>query len=128
MRTSLKFDNYVSEWFLLHEYVLVDSLDDVKVLFQSGVFEYVLFYGGVSHFTRGVVLGDLLHISAKRICVRPHFFFGGLRTKVRGTFGNFNVPPCGFCQVWLNAYLSLKINTQQPTLTTMGGSGIIMHI
>ena len=33
----------MSGWLLLHVYVLVDFLDFVIVLFQSVVFEYVLF-------------------------------------------------------------------------------------
>ena len=37
---------FVSGWYLLHVHVLVDFLDFVIVLFQSGVFEHVLFYGG----------------------------------------------------------------------------------
>ena len=32
---------FVSAWFLLHVYVLVDVLDFVVVLYQSGVFEYI---------------------------------------------------------------------------------------
>ena len=32
--------------FYIYVYVLVGFLDFVIVLFQSGVFEYVLFYGG----------------------------------------------------------------------------------
>ena len=75
---------------LLDVYILVDGLDFVLVLLQSGVFEYILVYSG---------WGELLCISAKRICVRRENCFGGLRTKLRGAFGNFNVPPRGFCQV-----------------------------
>ena len=33
----------MSAWLLLHAYVLVDVLDFVIVLFQSGVVEYILF-------------------------------------------------------------------------------------
>ena len=33
----------MSPWLLLHVYVLVDVLDFVIVLFQSGAFEYILF-------------------------------------------------------------------------------------
>ena len=45
----------MSEWLLLHVYALVDFLDFVAVLFQSGVFEYILFYGGLSPLgARGV--------------------------------------------------------------------------
>ena len=33
----------MSAWLLLHVYVLVDVLDFVIVLFQRGVFEYILF-------------------------------------------------------------------------------------
>ena len=33
----------VSAWLLLHVYVLADVLDVVIVLFQSGVFDYILF-------------------------------------------------------------------------------------
>ena len=72
--------------------------------------------------------GGLLCIFAKRINVRRENCFGGIKTKLRGSFGNFNVPPRGFCQVLLNAYLSLEIDMQQPTLTTMGCSGIIIHL
>ena len=36
----------VSGWLLLHLYVLVNFLDFVGVLFQSGVFEYVLSHSG----------------------------------------------------------------------------------
>ena len=34
---------FVHAWLLLHVYVLVDILDFVIVLFQSGVLEYILF-------------------------------------------------------------------------------------
>ena len=34
---------FVSAWLLLHVYVSVDVLDFVIVMFQSGVFEYLLF-------------------------------------------------------------------------------------
>ena len=44
----------MSAWLLLHVYVLVDVLHFVIVLFQSGVFEYVLFC------VRVVVLVDVL--------------------------------------------------------------------
>ena len=44
MRTSLTFDNFVSAWLLLPVYLLVDVLYFVIVLFQSGVFEYILVY------------------------------------------------------------------------------------
>ena len=37
---------FVSAWLLLQVYVLVDVLDFVVVLFQSGVFEYLLVYSG----------------------------------------------------------------------------------
>ena len=40
------YDNFVTGWLLIHVYALVDFLDFVIVLFQCGVFEYVLFYGG----------------------------------------------------------------------------------
>ena len=92
-----------SSWSLLHVYVLVHVLDIVIVLFQSGVFKYILVCSGW-----GGAAG-LLCISAKRIYVvyvRRGNCFGGIKTKVRGTVGNFNVPPRGFCQVWLNAHLS----------------------
>ena len=36
----------MSGWLLLHVYVLADFLDFVDLLFESDVFEYVLFYGG----------------------------------------------------------------------------------
>ena len=80
----------MSGWLLLHVYVLVDFLNFFDVLFQSGVFRMriVLWW-----------LGGLLRTSANRIYVRRKNCFGGLRTKVRGYFGNFNVPPRGFCQV-----------------------------
>ena len=44
VRASLRFENFVSAWLLLHVYVLVYVLDFVIVLFQSGVFEYILVY------------------------------------------------------------------------------------
>ena len=40
-----RFENFVSGWLLLHVHVLIDFLDFVDMLFQSGVFEYVLSYG-----------------------------------------------------------------------------------
>ena len=46
VRTSSRVDNFVSAWLLLHVYVLVDVLDFVIVLFQSGVFEYILVCSG----------------------------------------------------------------------------------
>ena len=110
---------FVFAWWLLYVYVLGDVLDFVIVLFQSGVFKYILVCSGWG--------GGLLSISAKRIDIRRENCFGGLK-KLRGTFGNFNVPPRGFCQVWLYAYLSLEINMQQPTLTIMGCSGIMLHL
>ena len=52
-------------------HVLVDFLDFVDVLFQSGIFEYVLFYGGLSSFyVGGKFYGGLLRMSVERICVR----------------------------------------------------------
>ena len=129
--------NFVTKWFLILVYVVVDVLDFVIVLYQSGVFEYILFcvlmvvatrvcYGSRSRLRDRVVSescfrihidlqglrGGLLCISAKRTYVRRENCFGGLKTKWRGTFGNFNVPPRGFCQVWSNTYLYLKINMQ----------------
>ena len=44
MRESLRLNNFVSAWLLLHVYGLVDVLDFVIVLFQNGVFEYILVY------------------------------------------------------------------------------------
>ena len=41
--TSLRFDNFVSAWLLLHVNVLVDVLDFVIVLFQS-VFENIFWF------------------------------------------------------------------------------------
>ena len=83
---------------------LVDFLDFVEVLCHSGVFENVVFYGGLYPFYVRVGGGvSLFHISGKRIWVRRESFLGGLKTKVRGTFGNLNVPPRGFCQLWWNA-------------------------
>ena len=101
----------MSGWLLLHVYVFVDFLEFVDVLFQSVVFR-----------TRNVLwwLGSLLRISAKRICVRRENCAGGLRTKVRGTFGNFDVPPRGFCQVWLAAYVSLRIKHAITILDNCG--------
>ena len=64
----------------------------------------------------------------KRIDIRRENWLGGLKPKLRGTFGNFNVPPRGFCQGCLHAYLFLEINMQQPTSTTMGCRGIIIHL
>ena len=46
VRTSSRFENFVSAWLLLHVYVLVNVLDFVIVLFQGGVFEYMLVYSG----------------------------------------------------------------------------------
>ena len=133
----------------------VDVLGFVIVLFQGGVFEhafvfawwlllyvYQVCFGWCSRLRYRVVSewcfqihislqwlggGGLLCISAKRFDIRRENCFGRLK-KLRGTFGNFNVPPRGFCQVWLNAYLSLEIKMQRPTLTTMGCSGIIIHL
>ena len=36
--------DFVNPWFLLHVYVLVHVLDFVIVLYQSGAFEYILFW------------------------------------------------------------------------------------
>ena len=82
---------FVFAWLLLYEHVLGDVLDFVIVLFLSGVFKYILVYGGWG--------GGLLCISAKRIDVRREKCLGGLKTKLRGTFEDFNVPPRGFCQM-----------------------------
>ena len=43
---------YVSAWMLLHVYVVAEVLDFVIVLFQSGVFEYILFCVHVGVCTR----------------------------------------------------------------------------
>ena len=74
----------MSAWLSLHVYVLVGVLDFVNVLLHSGVFEYILVYSGWGE--------GALCISPKRICVRHENSFGGLRTKLRGACGNFNVP------------------------------------
>ena len=37
---------YVTTWFLLHVYVLVDVLDFIILFYQSRVFEYILVYSG----------------------------------------------------------------------------------
>ena len=112
--------------FCVHVVVVIrvclgDVLDFVIVLFQSGVFQYILVCSGWGGLACCAYLQNILMDAEKTAS-------GGLKTKLRGTFGNFNVSPRGFCQVWLNAYLSPKINMQQPTLTTMGCNGIIMHL
>ena len=58
---------FVTAWFLLHVYVLVDVLDFIIVLYHSRVFKYMLVYSG----------GGLC-ISAKRIYVRRENCFNGL--------------------------------------------------
>ena len=88
-------------WLLLDVYVLDDFLYFVDVLFQTGVFSI-----------RFMVVGGLDAEICKTYMCTPRNRFGGLRTKVGGTFGNFTVPPRVFCQVWLNVYLSLRINMQ----------------
>ena len=61
-----------------------------------------MFYGGLSTFYVCVGAGGaLFHISAKRICVRRESLMMRLRTKVRRTFENVNVPPRGFFQVFI---------------------------
>ena len=53
-------------WLLLPVYILVDFLD---VLSLSGVFEYVLFYGGLSPFYVGEILGGLVtYICKSHLC------------------------------------------------------------
>ena len=99
---------FVFAWWLLYVYGLGDVLDFVIVLFQSGVFKYILVCSGCGG-------GGLLCISAKHIDIRRENDFGGPK-KLRGTFGNFNVPPRGFCQVWLYAYLSLEIHIKTINL------------
>ena len=126
----------LSAWLLLHVYVLVDVLDFVIVLFRIGVFEYMLFcvlmvvatrvcFGSRSRLRYRVVSewcfhywftvvgggGGVVYICKTCLCT-PRKLLRGDKTKLRGTFGNFNVPPRGFCQVWLNTHLSLKINMQ----------------
>ena len=112
-------------WLLLHVYVLVDFLHFVGVLFHSDVFEYVTFCCGLLHFMC-VAGGAVVSSICKRIFVRRESLLGGLRPKVRRTFGNFNVPLRIFCQIWWNTYLSLRIHFQQPFLATMGCNGIII--
>ena len=97
-----------------YTYFLFDVLGFIIVLYQNRVFEYILVYSGCGGGGGGGEggRGGLWYITAKRIFVRRENCFGGLKTKLRGTFGNFNVPPRVFCQVWLNAYLSMKIDMQ----------------
>ena len=73
---------------VVHAYASVDVLDIVFVLFHSGVFEYIDQQG----FGVRVSRGGRLCISVKRIYVRRENTFGRLRTKLRGSFGNINVP------------------------------------
>ena len=60
VRTSLRFENFVSAWLLLHVHVLVDVLDFVIVLFQSGSFECILVYSGWG--------GPVLHLCKTYLC------------------------------------------------------------
>ena len=75
---------FVTAWFLLHVYVLVDVLDFIRVLYQSCVFKNILVYSGWG----GV---RLLSISVQNNFRTPRKLLWGLKTKLRGTFGNFNV-------------------------------------
>ena len=74
------------------------------------------------------VVGVRVAYICTTFCARRENFFRGLRTKLQETFGNSNVPRRVFSQIWLNIYLSLKTNMQQPTLTSMGWSGIVTLI
>ena len=51
---------FVSAWLLLHVYVLVDVLDFAIVLFENGVFEYILAYSGSG--------GAVVHICKTYLC------------------------------------------------------------
>ena len=93
----------MSALLLLKGYVFVDTLDFVVWFFQSGVFEYILVYNGQG--------GAVAHICKTYLCT-PRKLLWRAKTNLRGTFGTFNVPPRGFCQVWLNPFFSLKINIQ----------------
>ena len=57
---------------------LVNFLDFVDVLFQSGVFEYVLFYGGLSPFYVGVEFGGLVTYLCKTYLCTPRKLFRGV--------------------------------------------------
>ena len=65
-------------------YALPDFLDFVDALFQSGVFEYVVFYGGLFHFMcvwgRGGKWGIVLY-SCKMCLCTPRKLFRGTKNK-----------------------------------------------
>ena len=85
------------------------------------MFEYILFYGGILPCYVGGKFGGLVTYVCKIYLCTARKLVRGAQNEGGGTFGNSNVPPRGFCQVWLNAYLSLRINMQSPSLTTMDG-------
>ena len=89
-------------------YVLFNVLHFVIVLYQSGGFEYKNIFQWLDRGGEG----EAVVYICKTYYVRRENCFGGLKTRLQGTFKNYNVPPRGFYQVWLNAYLSLKINMQ----------------
>ena len=66
--------------------------------------------------------GGLLFISAKRINVRGESCFGGLKTKLQGTFENFNVSPRGFGQVWLRR--CIFIPEDENAITSLDNYGL----
>ena len=85
VRTSSRFENFVSAWSLLHVYVLVDALDFVIVLFQTGVFEYMLVYSGWG--------GGLLCIDANEFVCTPKKLLRGAKNEVARDVWEFQRSP-----------------------------------
>ena len=85
-------------------YGLDDFLNFVDALFHSGVFEYLVFHGGLCPLYVCVGgRGFVSYICKTDLCAPKKPFRGATKMKVRGPFGNFIVPPGSFCQVWWNA-------------------------
>ena len=109
----------MSGWLLLHVYVLVDFLDFVDVLFQN---EWCFRI----HIVFMLVAGLVAYICNTYMCT-PRKLFRGARNEGSRDVWEFHGTPRGFCHVWLK-WLLLRINMQRPSLTTVGYSGIIIHI
>ena len=92
---------FVTAWFLLHVYVLVDVLDFIIVLYQSDVFEYILVYSGWA----------VVYICKTYLCT-PRKLVRGAKNEVARGVWEFQRSPSRLFSSMVNAYLSLKINMQ----------------
>ena len=105
---------FVTAWFLLHVYVLVDVLDFIIVLYQSRVFEYILVYSGWG--------GAVVYICKTYLCT-PRTLLRGAKNEVARDVWEFQRSPSRL----LSSMVKCIFIPEDKHAIYYGGCGIRTH-